>query len=629
MHESPKVGHWAINRDLNQLEIDGQAYKLRPRTMDVLAFLAERPDNVLSIDDLVAGVWKDVVVSDGSVYQAVRELRSAFETAGAACPIETIPKRGYVLKAGSLGDERAQKQPRSRLTAVRLALGAAIVAMTAGLGIWALHVADEMPSVALLPFRDLSPGSDRQYMADGMSETVILYLSRIEGLRVRGWISSIYLGRRDADLATACEQLGVQHTLDGSIRIDGDQLRVMASLSDCETGDQVWSRPYEGQLSDIIELEEKIASDVAVSIGVSLGVGMWPQIPGMTRDLEAYDELLRANAMSVSNLAGDSESVQTAINQLNRAVEIDPAFGFAWLKLAFTNTAIASGVLPGDPLAARDRARHSAERAQAIMPDSPLVAEYMGLMATIEGRWAAASEYYQRARRSESAGAWAQTGDVYYAEFLIRVGRIEEATRTLERAKVGNPLDRDIAMMLALAYGSGQQLERAFQEAERSLMLDPTLRATSTTSGLGLVALGSGDKSVIAKWLGTPIENAESIDPFNVNQVGLAYLEEPGKALELLHRVDYGPTQQAIMLATWAAYFGDPELALEAFGRGPAGVQTIVVWQLWLPIFSDMRQLPGFKDLVSDLGLVDYWRERDNWPDFCAPVGSSDFECTF
>lgn len=114
-----------------------------------------------------------------------------------------------------------------------------------------------------------------------------------------------------------------------------------------------------------------------------------------------------------------------------------------------------------------------------------------------------------------------------------------------------------------------------------------------------------------------------------MNQVGLAYLEEPDKALELLHRVEYGQTQQAIVLATWAAYFGDPELALEAFGRGPAGVQTIVVWQLWLPIFSDMRRLPGFKDLVSDLGLVNYWRESDNWPDFCAPVGSSDFACTF
>lgn len=110
--------------------------------------------------------------------------------------------------------------------------------------------------------------------------------------------------------------------------------------------------------------------------------------------------------------------------------------------------------------------------------------------------------------------------------------------------------------------------------------------------------------------------------------MGLAYLDEPDTALEILTRSapDLLPLQ-AVPLATWANYFGDPELALEAFRQAPAGAQTVLVFHLWLPIYADMRRLPGFKDLVSDLGLVDYWRESGDWGDFCGPVGSDDFEC--
>lgn len=492
MEKSPRIGPWRANRDLNQLEFDGQPHRLRPRTMDLLIYMAERSGQVLSVDDLVAGVWSGVVVSDNSVYQAISELRSTFEAAGTECPIETIPKRGYRLKGTADSAEGSGTPPRTGSRGRGLTLAAALL-VTLTVGAFAIrHSSTETPSEA-----------------------------------------------------------------------------------------------------------------------------------AMTRDLTAYDEFLRGKDVWLTD-------PQTALNHLNRAVSIDPDFGLAWLRLAILNSAVALGMTPGDAAVARERADRALGRARELIPGSPLLLEYEGLIAMTEGRWTAASDYYEQARRAEARNPSGQAGGNYDTEFLLRVGRIDEAIVDLERARTVNPLSLDVALMLVLAYGSAGETDAALREADRSLTLEErSLRATATMTYRGLVALGTRDRSAIGKWFGEPREDPASIDPMNPNSVGLTYLDEPDKALEILERSarDLSPVQ-AIQVATWAAYFGDAKLALDAFSQATRGVQTVAVSHLWLPLFADMRRLPGFTDLLRDLGLVEYWRETGDWSDFCDPVvGNDDFEC--
>lgn len=185
MHNTLKVGPWRVDRDLNQLELDGQVYKLRPRTMDLLIYLAERAGQVVSIEDLLTGVWRGVVVSDSSVYQAIRELRSTFEAAGTKSLIETIPKRGYLLKAMTdTGEAAGQPARSSGSLRRRVAIGAALVVLLAAVAFATRYAGEETSSVAVLAFTDLSPRGDKEYLTDGVSEAVFHYLARIDGLRV-------------------------------------------------------------------------------------------------------------------------------------------------------------------------------------------------------------------------------------------------------------------------------------------------------------------------------------------------------------------------------------------------------------------------------------------------------------
>ena len=149
--------------------------------------------------------------------------------------------------------------------------------------------------------------------------------------------------------------------------------------------------------------------------------------------------------------------------------------------------------------------------------------------------------------------------------------------------------------------------------------------------GSGLVAaLGTGDRKLIDKWFG--LSQEVSPGPFDINTIMGKYMDDPAAAPQEIRRLmSTSPIDRdglsSIVLAYWAAYYGDPELALALTRRmleseGMPG-QIMVLWR---PVFRDMRKLPGFKDLMRDIGLVDYWKKY-GWGDFCHPVGDNDFEC--
>ena len=631
MQQEFSFGDWRANRDLNQIRLGERSWKLRPKAMDLLVYMIERPGHVLSIDELISGAWQGVVVSDNSVYQAISELRGVFEEAGSAQLIETIPKRGYRLAVEAPAAPAPQAaQHRSRWPAAVTAIGLVVIAAVAVALMTGQQDESDAPlTVAVLPFTDLSPGEDHEYLAAGIAETVHSYLTPIDGLRVTSWPSSSFF--KDEELEVTSERLGVRFIVEGSSSVEGDNVRIRVRTTDAEQGTEVWSQTFDSELGNIFELEEEIAQAAAAAIGIRLGVGEMHRLPGMTFIPEAYPPYLRGTHLPVPAMLNSPEQVVESIDHLNRAVEIDPEFGLAWLELWILNSAVVIQVLTGDADAAAERARYAENRAVELIPDSPMVLGFQGLMASTEGRWAEAARLYDAAYESAVDLGMEPGVNTCYALFLLSVGRIEEATRELETAQAIAPMSAEVALNLVLAYGAGGDIDAAMREAIRLELLIPGLPIDCTAPAVSLVALASRDESLIERFWGPPIDDRSSIDVTDVNQIGLAHLDARDEALALLRQLAGSPDAPTIPLATWANYFGDAELALEAFRRAPTEVQVIVSWQLWLPYFAEMRKLAGFRDLVRDIGLVDYWRNSGNWSDFCRPVddleSDLEFEC--
>lgn len=625
--ERIQIGSWTASPSLNLLERGTESIRLEPRAMDLLVHLARHPGEVVSIEELMTAVWKGVVVGEGSVYLAIRQLRQALEDGeDGARYIETIRKRGYRLIApvtaavGSASVEVAAPIPagRSILRPWWLAIGAALTGVV--LIVTALSWRDAPPratasSVAVLPFRNLSSDPEQDYFADGVTTEIINAISGIPDLRVTGRMSSFQFKHRDEDTGRIAAALGVEHVLEGTVRRDADHLRISAQLTHAATGQTLWSRTYENGLDDIFRIQDQIARSVADALQVKLGIGYAARKPGMTRDVAAYDEYLRGRAL---NLDWRPESFVRAIVHLQRAVAIDPSFSVGWsaLHAVYSNGAL---VVPERSGEWRSRAAESLARARALTPDAPHVLLEAGIVETRAGNWLAAAGTFQRLQAAYEHHGLADQAWGPHGAFLLGVGRAREAIPALERARAEDPLAPALAGFLSEAYLANGDLAGALLEVNRGLELeglDDSLR----WMGL-MIALTQDDRREIDKWLPAVSANAAAARIFH--PMG-EFLDAPAGAEAAIRRIaaTAAPGEKGLLLV-WAAYFHAPELGLELLADEAPNLNHPGL--LWIPLLRDMRRLPAFKDIVRKLGMVDYWRAY-GWPDFCRPL-QDDFSC--
>ena len=381
------LGDLRVDPALDEIRKDGVIIKLEPRTMRLLVCLAERPGQVVSVEELLDWVWKDVVVSPDSVYRAVASLRRALgDDPKDPKYIANVMRRGYRLVApvstGLTSPESAPavlspinqidsfprrephadpypQQPANPLRApepapvrrlwgrpVAVILGATTLAVALGYlaaekfrpaGSTRAVVSPTSPtaavsdaSVAVLPFLDLSEGKDQEYFADGMSEELIDALSQVPELRVPARTSSFYFKGKQASLHDIAESLGVSHVLEGSVRKSGRTIRVTAQLIRVDTGFHIWSKSYDRPPGDIFKLQDEIAQSVTVALKASLLDRRRFSADAATNS-ETYNLYLQARAMNQRHTEADNA---TALAYLRRAVQMDPNFAPAWASIA-------------------------------------------------------------------------------------------------------------------------------------------------------------------------------------------------------------------------------------------------------------------------------------------------------
>ncbi len=483
-------------------------------------------------------------------------------------------------------------------------------------------ITQSSPSLAVLPFADLSPDHDQEYFSDGLAEELLNQLAKVPGLKVIGRTSSFAFKGKNEDLITIGKTLGVNHVLEGSVRKDGNKVRITAQLISAADGSHLWSNTYDRDLDDVFAIQEEIAKKVTGTLRVSIGALDLSE--GGTKNFAAYDAYLSGIAFQFQAGRGDSLN---SISRLERAVGIDPNFAVAWVALTQSYQEARLGY-PERSSAWREKWIQAGDRIVALAPDSAAATLVAADRAIEKKDLVEAGRLFQTlANLPAGINAQAQFRNCL---FLSSVAHAREAIDCWERLVAFEPFAVLPSVQLEAAYDVISDVPHVTAEHQRvasfaadnffvhASMLTRAMEARDQASVRQelrtLVALGPATPGVL---------DAERL------------LGSPDAARQELHRAYDDPklagdTIGLSAFADWAAFAGDPELALSALRKTyiPAnGPDITQVWAIWRPLFKDTRRLPGFKDFVRELGLVDYWRATNGWGEFCKPSGTEDFDC--
>jgi TolB-like protein/DNA-binding winged helix-turn-helix (wHTH) protein/Tfp pilus assembly protein PilF len=470
-HAPLRVGAWRVLPLEGRIVRDDKEVRVRPKAMDVLLALARSPGRVVERETLLAEVWGRAV-SDEPLTAAVAELRRALGDRRAdPAYIETVPKRGYrlVAEVERLEEATATDGPavetasaagvaaapstdgrRHRSTLVALALGALLLGVS--LLLW-LPAAPPPPgrALAVLPFTH--PGSEADaYFATGLADELRTLFTRIGALQVAAPASVARIAERREDLEAVRTELGVDTVLDGSIRRDGERVRITAQLVDARTGFQLWAGSFDRGPADLLDVQREIADAIVRTLRIEL---LGPEQAALARGVEAdpaaYDLYLRARFAEEERTA---EGFERAAALYEAALERAPGFALAHAGLAKTRSQQADlSFLPAAE--AYGAAEAAAERARALDPDLGEAHHVLGWVALYHRRdFRAAEESLDRALTLRPGDATIVSA---HAALELALGRPTLAVAGLQRAARLDPLNPGVRYNLAyFAFLAGE-----------------------------------------------------------------------------------------------------------------------------------------------------------------------------
>ena len=324
--------------------------------------------------------------------------------------------------------------------------------------------------IAVLPFANMSANPENEYFADGMTEEMISKLSRVPGLEVIARTSVIVYKGSNKKIAEIAKELNVSSVLEGSVRRNGDKLRITAQLINAANEAHLWSNDYDRELRDVFAIQSDVARSVAEALRVTLNPASAQQIDKKgTDNLEAYDLFLQGlyhqNKLS-------PEGLEKGLEYFNRAIELDPRFARAHAVVGFTYDLLAAWGMQ-HPREAVPKAKASARRALEL--DGSIVEAHvvLGDMAVFDVDWPLAEANYKRALALNPNSSLAL--ESYAILYLTPWGRHDESIATIRRAIEFDPNSSLYRADLIFALMHAQRNEETIEEARRAIAREPTL----------------------------------------------------------------------------------------------------------------------------------------------------------
>jgi TolB-like protein/tetratricopeptide (TPR) repeat protein len=465
---------FSIDAERRELRRDEAAVPVEPKVLDLLLYLVGNRDRVVSRDDLIGAIWDGRIVSESAIATCINAARAALADSGDEQRlIKTFPRKGLRF-VGAVREDA--KEPAASM----------VVLHQAPLAL------PDWPSVAILPFQNMSSDPEQEYFADGIVDDIIAGLARIKWLFVISRNSSFVYKNRPTDVKQVGRELGVRYVLEGSVRKAGQRVRVSTQLVDAESGSHIWVERYDRQLDDIFALQDDISDNVIGAIEPSLREAEVTRArrrrPG---NLEAYDLVLRAQPFAHSHIAEDAA---IAIPLLQRALTIEPDYASAHAPLALCHHSRFSraGLREEDRLSA---IRH-AHAAVACGADDAAALGIAGFVIALDehDRRTALRVFDQALALSNSnffalcssalALSWMGTADI----------AVDRAQRAL-RLSPFDPLNYLSYNALAIAYLHTRAFAQAHEVAARSVELNPRFSVSRAFLTAALSRLGRHEEA--------------------------------------------------------------------------------------------------------------------------------------
>lgn len=487
------IAGWVVDPPIGRISRGDVTAQLEPKVMEVLEYLACRPGQVVSREELEAAVWRSRVVSYDAVTNAIIKLRKAFKDDPRHPQIiETLSKRGYRLVApvGQLEErtettetanhDRARAQTRNRW--IRVGAATALVVLVAVVGAlfwqspWKATVGTggdpaRLKSIAVLPFDNLSGDRDQDYFADGMTDDLITGLAKNPDLLVIARDSAFVYKDQRLNVRQVAERLNVRFVLHGSVRRVGWRVRINAQLIEAASGAHLWAERYDGEMDAVLNMQDKITQSIISALAVKVGGGERQDLGApLTHSAEAYDHFLRGRQHFYLYL--NRAENKKARELFHKAIQSDPSFAMAYAMLAWTHVFDAMNGWSDKPEQSLGDANDSATKAISLQKALPVAYFVTGLAYRERGEYVKALVEAEKAIQYDPNYANAH---VLLATLLYYAGRPQEGLERIQKAIQLNPHHPyNYSFHLGQAYYILRRYDEAIEAFKRGIESNPT-----------------------------------------------------------------------------------------------------------------------------------------------------------
>jgi TolB-like protein/DNA-binding winged helix-turn-helix (wHTH) protein/Tfp pilus assembly protein PilF len=615
--------------------------QITPKAFDVLRYMVENAGRLVTQDELLEALWSEIYVNPEVLRKYILEIRKVLGDRPEKPEfIETVTKRGYRFIAPVV-DESADESANSSTVRVKSAVAATqepaiddqvgreaaaskrqassgesrlrklaiiqLLAVIAAAGLAGyLWFARNKPktystnntSIAVLPFVDMSTTKDQEYFSDGFAEQLINDLAKVSGLKVVGRSSSFQFRDKDVDLRDVGRKLGVANVLEGSVRREGNHVRVTAELIKTADGFQLWSQTYDREMNDILAVQDEIALAATGALQVKLlgGAGRGEAFALRSANPEAYQAYLQGKYFAARGM--DREDLDKALSYIEQAIQLDPNYAAAWAQRSQVLETMAGYGFIESSQGFR-RARESAEKAISLDPD--LAAGYLRL-ATIQMShdwdWDGAEVSLRKAAMLEPGSAEVIYGQAYLAR---RLGRTDEAIELYKLAVGLDPLRANFQLTLGYELFDQGRYEEALAALQKAEELNPQLSSLYMTRGK--IFFSEGRKEEALAEMDKEKRDGERWTGEALAYYALGRTEDSNRALKQLiatHQDD-----SAFQIGEIYAYRGEVDKAFEWLDRAYRQRDTGLPEMKTSPLMKSLLQDPRRAELLRKMNLPD------------------------
>ena len=455
----------------------------------------------------------------------------------------------------------------------------------------AVKLGEPAPSIAVLPFANMSDDKEQEYFSDGLAEEIINALAQIPGLKVTARTSAFAFRGKEQDITKIAEALHVSSVLEGSVRKSGNRLRVTAQLINAADGYHLWSQRYDRELAEVFAMQDEIAAAIASALQLKL-VGKPADRRAHQPNLQAYEAFLRGRHLVFVNTA---ESIVLAKEAFEQAIALDPEYAEAYAELATWHfVQVAAGLRR--PVEAMPMARRYAQQALELTPAEPRANAVLGAVAALYERdWNKAAERFQLALAAEQVPPEVRFRCALF--YLLPLGRLREALDHIESAVKQDPLNVLFRGMFALSLGS-ESPDRAAVEARKAIEIDE--RHWLPYYAMSMNHFRRGELPQALPFAERSVQAMASIPlPAGLLAGLFRRLGENGRADELLSRLR-GPSGMFIYYMVCSEIDAAAESFLKAIAQGE--VQPLM-WFAASDFLKPLRSSPHWPALAKTMNL--------------------------